>query len=300
MKDNQLVIDRPQADPEEVPERTALAIEDIGVVMLDHPMITITQPLLRDLLANNTAIVSCDESHMPAGLFLPLASSGVQPERFKFQLRSSKPLRKQLWAQTITAKIQNQATMLKLQELPVENMLRWATETRSGDPDNFEARSAAYYWANFFPAELNFRRDRYGAPPNNLLNYGYAVLRAMTAQALVASGMLPTLGIHHRNKYNAYPLADDIMEPYRPFVDAIVLEIVKNGEDFEELSHSIKKQLLSLATLDVLLDGKRRPLYVAMQRTTASLAFCFLGERRSILYPEHPDHPIVQKPLRYG
>ncbi len=167
-------------------------------------------------------------------------------------------------------------------------MLKWSSDVKSGDAGNLEGRAAVYYWANIFPPEFNFKRDRDGEPPNNLLNYGYAVLRAMTARALVASGMLPTLGIHHRNKYNAYPLADDIMEPYRPFLDAIVLEIVRNGEDFTELSKSIKQQLLSLATVDVVMAGKRRPLHVALQRTTASLAFCFLGERRRILYPEFP------------
>ncbi|MDP4199263.1 MAG: type II CRISPR-associated endonuclease Cas1 [Bacteroidota bacterium] len=287
-KDNQLVVERRLTEEDEHDETTCVPIEDIGCILLDHWQITITQPLLRDLMAANVAVVSCDDRHMPCGMFLPLAGSGVQPERFKYQLRSPKPLRKQLWAQTIDFKVRNQASLLAISGTPSENMLKWASEVRSGDTANIEGRAAVFYWANLFPAELNFRRDRDGDPPNNLLNYGYAVLRSMTAQALVASGMLPTLGIHHRNKYNAYPLADDIMEPYRPFLDAIVLEIVRNGEDFTELSKSIKQQLLSLATLDVVMAGKRRPLHVAMQRTAASLAFCFLGERRKILYPEFP------------
>jgi len=304
-RDNQLVIERRLGEEEEAEGTSFVPIEDIGTIMLDHHTITITQPLLRDLLTANVAVVSCNESHMPVGMFLPLASSGVQPERFKYQLRAPKPLKKQLWAQTINQKILNQAALLSrvgansdsLEGIgeaefagtqDVRNMRKWAADVRSGDPDNFEARAAAYYWQRLFPPGLEFTRDRMNPPPNNLLNYGYAILRAMTAQALVASGMLPTLGIHHRNKYNAFPLADDIMEPYRPFVDAIVLTIVRNGEDFEELSKSIKAQLLSLATVDVVMAGKRRPLHVAMQRTAASLAFCFLGERRKILYPEFP------------
>ncbi len=287
-KDNQLIVERRLAEEDERDETTSVPIEDIGVILLDHWQITLTQPLLYALMARNVAVVSCDERHMPAGLFLPLAGSGVQPERFKYQLRATKPMRKNLWAQTIEYKIRNQASLLAISGKPSPNMLKWSEDVKSGDAGNLEGRAAVYYWGNLFPTELNFRRDRYGEPPNNLLNYGYAVLRAMTAQALVASGMLPTLGIHHRNKYNAYPLADDIMEPYRPFLDAIVLEIVRNGEDFTELSQSIKKQLLSLATVDVVMAGKRRPLHVAMQRTTASLAFCFLGERRRILYPEFP------------
>ncbi len=279
---------RPPPLPEEGESVMRVPIEDIGCILLDHWQITITQPLLYALLAKNIAVVSCDERHMPAGLFLPLAASGVQPERFKYQLRSSKPMRKNLWAQTIEYKVKNQASLLALAGKPSSNMVKWSAEVRSGDARNLEGRAAVYYWANIFPEALNFRRDRYGEPPNNLLNYGYAILRALTAQALVASGMLPTLGIHHRNKYNAYPLADDIMEPYRPFLDAIVLEIVRNGEDFTELSKSIKQQLLSLATVDVMMRGKRRPLHVALQYTAASLAFCFLGERRRILYPEFP------------
>jgi CRISPR-associated protein Cas1 len=285
-KDKQLVIERDPAPGEERESVMMVPIEDIGVVILDNPSITLTQPLLRELLEENTAVISCDESHMPAGLFLPLQGSTVQPERFKYQLRASQPLRKRLWQQTMVFKISNQASLLEQQGHPVENMRYWASCVKSGDPDNLEGRAAAYYWSKFFPVELNFRRDRFGAPPNNLLNYGYAILRAITAQSLVGSGMLPTLGIHHRNKYNAYPLADDIMEPYRPFVDEVVFAIVKNGEDFNELSKSIKAQILKIGTCDVWMSGKRRPLYVALQRTAASLAFCFLGERRRILYPD--------------
>jgi CRISPR-associated protein Cas1 len=319
LKDNQLVAERrigsteDEAAEEGKPVVMRVPIEDIGTILLDHPMITITQPVLREMISHNVAVVSCDEPHMPNGMFLPLAGSGVQPERFRYQLRATKPLRKQLWAQTMQSKILNQAALLELTrdvppgntrpqsfaeitEIRFENMRKWAGDLRSGDPTNLEGRAAAFYWGNLFrsltkhPLAQEFRRDRMGLPPNNLLNYGYAVLRAMTAQALVASGLLPTQGIHHSNKYNAYPLADDIMEPYRPYVDAIVFEIVKNGEDYEVLTKSIKQQLLSLAAVDVIMNGKRRPLHIAMQRTTSSLAFCFLGERRRILYPELGGH----------
>lgn len=260
-------------------------IEDIGIIILDSRQITITQGLLAALLENNTAVVSCDHSHLPVGLFLPLSGNQVQSERFQAQIESSVPLRKQLWQQTISAKIKNQAWVLNKAGVPVNNMLRWAKDVRSGDPDNYEGRAAAYYWKNLFPEELEFTRDRYGVPPNNLLNYGYAVLRAIVARSLVASGLLPTLGIHHHNKYNAYCLADDIMEPFRPYVDKIVYEIVDNGEDFEELSTSVKKQLLEIPVTEIKISGERSPLMVGMQRTTASLAKCFAGEGRKILYP---------------
>ncbi len=270
-------------------ERTnqnTVPIEDAGIIILDNQQITITQGLLASLLENNTAVVSCDSSHLPSGLFLPLSVNQIQSERFQAQIESSVPLRKQLWQQTIAAKIKNQAWLLSMKKIKVVNMLKWQKDVRSGDPDNFEGRAAAYYWGNLFPKELEFTRDRYGMPPNNLLNYGYAVLRAIVARSLAASGLLPTLGIHHHNKYNAYCLADDIMEPFRPYVDKIVLEIVDNGEDFEELSTSIKKQLLEIPVIEIVIDGERSPLMVGVQRTTASLAKCFAGEARKILYPD--------------
>lgn len=266
-------------------------IEDIGIVVLDNHQITLTHGLLDSLLENNSAIVTCNRSHMPSGLFLPLATNDEQSQKFRVQIESSEPLKKQLWAQTVSSKIRNQASILKERKIPINNMLTWAKKVRSGDPDNYEGRAAAYYWKNFFPMIPNFIRDRYGEPPNNLFNYGYAILRAIIARALVGSGLLPTLGIHHSNKYNAYCLADDIMEPYRPYVDKVVYTMVSNGEDFYELNSSIKRQLLEIATVDVIIEEKRSPLMVGAQRTTASLAKCYEGESRKIIYPELLTHP---------
>lgn len=164
-------------------------------------------------------------------------------------------------------------------------MRAWAADVKSGDPDNYEARAAVYYWNNFFPDIKGFTRGREGVPPNNLLNYGYAVLRAVVARSLVGSGLLPTLGIFHRNKYNAYCLADDIMEPYRPFVDKLVFEIVENGVDISELSQDIKVRLLNIPILDVFIGEQRSPLMIAVGQTTASLYKCFSGELRKIKYP---------------
>lgn len=262
-----------------------IPIEDIGIAILDNQQITLTHGLLSSLLDNNTAIVTCDGSHMPNGLFMPLSSNQLQSEKFKSQIEASEPLKKQLWQQTISIKIRNQAALLKHRNISVTNMNTWSKKVRSGDPDNYEGRAAAYYWKNLFPMIPDFTRDRFGEPPNNLLNYGYAILRAIVARGLVGSGLLPTLGIHHSNKYNAYCLADDIMEPYRPFVDKIVFEIVSNGEDFYELTPSIKKQLLIIPVVDIIIDGEKSPLMVGMQKTTSSLAKCFEGEARKIVYP---------------
>jgi len=261
-------------------------IEDIGIVVLDNHQITLTHGLLDSLLENNTAVVTCSKSHMPSGLFMPLAVNDEQTQKFRNQIEASEPLKKQLWSQTVSAKIKNQSSILKQRKVPINNMLTWSKKVRSGDPDNYEGRAAAYYWKNFFPMIPGFIRDRYGEPPNNLFNYGYAILRAITARGLVGSGLLPTFGIHHSNKYNAYCLADDIMEPYRPYVDKIVYDMVNNGEDFYELNPSIKKQLLSIGTSEIIIDGNRSPLMVGMQRTTASLAKCFEGTARKIIYPE--------------
>ncbi len=220
---------------------------------------------------------------------LPLCGNTTQSERFRTQIDASLPLKKQLWQQTVRQKILNQATVLsKNTGAIVKNMQVWANEVRSGDPDNFEARAAAYYWRNLFPTLPNFVRGREGDPPNNLLNYGYAILRACVARGLVGSGLLPTLGIHHHNRYNAYCLADDIMEPYRPYVDALVCRLVVDGHLTEELTVELKRELLQIPTLDVVINGKRSPLMVAVSMTTASLQKCYAGEIRKIVYPSIP------------
>lgn len=286
-KNNQLVYSSPD-DKSEIKKNeniNSVPIEDIGIIILDNPQITITHSLLSALIENNSAVVTCNSAHMPSGLFLNLDSNQIQNEIFRSQINSSEPLKKQLWQQTISSKIKNQALLLRKNNISVDNMLLWSKKVRSGDPDNFEGRAAAFYWKKIFPMFNNFIRDQFGDPPNNLLNYGYAILRSITARSLVASGLLPTLGIHHANKYNAYCLADDIMEPYRPFVDQIVLTIITNGEDFYELSPSIKKQLLNLPVIDVFIDNQKSPLMIAMQRTTSSLAKCFQGSSRKILFP---------------
>ena len=282
----QLIIDLPHLrEFGEEKSKQSVAVEDIGVVILEHKQITITHACIAALLENNVAIVTCNQTHHPTGLMLPLEGNNLQSRNFRFQIDASQPLKKQLWQQTIQAKIANQAAVLKERNIPMENMQHWVKSVRSGDPDNYEGRAAAYYWKNVFPKKVEFFRGREGNPPNNLLNFGYAILRAIVARGLVSSGLLPTLGIHHHNKYNAYCLADDIMEPYRPFVDQIVLKIVDNGENFLELSTSIKSKLLGIASCDIFIDNETSPLMVGLQKTTASLVRCYEGKVRRISYP---------------
>lgn len=263
-----------------------IPIEDIGVMILDNKQITITQGSLSALLDNNVAVITCDDYRMPSGLLLPLSGNTTQSERFRHQIEASLPLKKQLWQQTIQAKIYNQSSVLYRQRgVECGNMDAWAKQVKSGDSDNIEGRAAAYYWQNMFGHIKCFHRDREGVPPNNLLNYGYAILRAVVARSLVGSGLLPTLGIHHHNRYNAYCLADDIMEPYRPYVDRLVAGIVDSGADISTLTKDIKGKLLSIPVLDVVINGRRSPLMIAVGMTTASLYKCYSGELRKIAYP---------------
>lgn len=293
MKNSQLVINLPEVVQSDTLSETfkqeavsTIPIEDIGIVILDNKQITLTHGLLEALLNNNAAVITCGSNRMPIGLHLPLEGNTTQSERTQAQIDASLPLKKQLWQQTIQSKITNQAYVLKTyRNEVVKNMLLWSKDVKSGDSDNLEARAAAYYWANMFKKVDGFRRSREGIPPNNLLNYGYAILRAVIARSLVASGLFPALGIHHHSRYNAYCLADDIMEPYRPFVDKMVVEIVDSGESYQELTKSVKMKLLGIPVMDVTINGQRSPLMVASAFTTASLAKCYLGESRKIAFP---------------
>ena len=266
---------------------TSISIEDIGIVVLDNKQITITQGVIEKLLANNCALITCDDSHLPVGMMLPLSGNTTQNERFRNQIESSLPLKKQLWQQTIQAKIYNQAKVLKLiKGIDARNMFAWINNVKSGDSENLEGRAAAYYWKTLFSNIDNFTRERDGVFPNSLLNYGYAILRAVVARALVTSGLLPTLGIHHHNRYNAYCLADDIMEPYRPYVDILVCELMSENSSIQMVDAEVKKKLLAIPTTEVIINGKRSPLMVAVSQTTASLYRCFSGEQRKLVYPE--------------
>lgn len=287
-QNEQLVITLPE-NKSKIPETsrtTTVPIEDIGIVILDHQQITISQQLIAKLIANNVALITCDNTHHPTGMLLNLNGNTLQAERFALQTEISQPLKKQLWAQTVEQKILNQATILKYQgNGDHSTLISFAKQVRSGDPENFEGRAAAYYWKHLFGIEKRFIRSRDGKSPNNLLNYGYAILRAAVARALTGSGLLPAFGIHHRNRYNAYCLADDIMEPYRPIVDKLVCDIVKNKNENEEISKEIKQQLLLIPTIDVEINNETSPLSVALSKTSSSLVKCYEGTYRKIAYP---------------
>lgn len=281
LENHQLVIQKPGQNEVTAP------IEDIGVILLDHPQITITHPLMVYLMEQNVALISCNAKHHPIGLMLTLVGNTIQTQRQLIQIEVSKPLKKQLWQQTIKAKIANQAAILDLYHEEDGNVLRkMSQKVLSGDSSNLEARAAVYYWARVFPENPFFIRDDFGEEPNAALNYGYAILRAITARSIVASGLIPSIGIFHRNKYNAFCLADDLMEPYRPFVDYVVMQMIEEGYEMDFLNTETKKRLLSIPAMDVFMEGQTSPLMVAVSRTTSSLFKSYEQKETVLLYPE--------------
>ena len=261
-----------------------IPVEDIGVLLVEHPAVLYTQGCLSALMENNAAVIVCSKNRHPHGLFLPLDTNELQSERFRHQIEVSLPIKKQLWKQTVQAKIKNQARLLDHFGHESGRLKDLAQKVQSGDTGNVEAQAARYYWPNLLGKA--FRRDRTGSPPNNLLNYGYMVVRAAVARSLVSSGLLPTLGLHHKNRYNAFCLADDIMEPFRPLVDRVVVDLQKKYDNLDELNPEIKKGLLEVLTKDVRFGKTRSPMMVGLHRTTASLYRCLAGEQSKLEFPE--------------
>ncbi|PXX26311.1 type II CRISPR-associated endonuclease Cas1 [Arenibacter sp. ARW7G5Y1] len=268
----------------ETEERTAtIPMEDIGFLVIDHPETFISIPALNHLIEKNTSIIICNKVHMPSGMFLNLDGHHIQQQLFKYQLEASVPLKKKLWQQTVKEKINNQGILLERMTQKKNQFDYLSSKVLSGDTSNMEGVAASAYWSSFF--EQPFKRERFGNYPNNFLNYGYAILRAATARALSGSGLLNTLGIHHKNKYNAFALADDIMEPYRPLVDELVYTLIESY-DIQELNTSIKSEMLNLLTRTVYFKSEKSPLMVGLQKTASSLQQCYTGERKKIKFPQ--------------
>lgn len=277
LRNNQLVVSTRQM-PE---EKNSVPIEDIGFVVLENQQINITLPLLNALSDNNVAVIICGDNYMPNSMLLNLDSNRIQGEVYRAQIEASEPLKKGLWKQIVEAKIRNQAALLNKLGKDGDKLKPYYSNVKSGDSDNREGIAAKVYWSELFGEE--FIRSREGSSPNNLLNYGYTLLRAAVARALMGSGLFPAFGVFHRNRYNAFPLADDIMEPYRPFVDEIVFDLYANGE--RELTKQVKADLIHLLYTDTRFDKLLRPLEVGLTFTTASLAKCFAGKTKRLSYP---------------
>jgi len=280
LKDKQLKI----VDPATQTIKGSVPTEDLGLLMLDHYQITLTHQLLQELMKNNVVVISCDEKHLPSGAMLPFNGNTQYSERVKVQIEVSEPLKKQLWKQTIESKIKNQAKVLERLGKYADPMYEYLKEVKSGDTTNMEGIAAQHYWK--YLIDYDFLRDRFGEYPNQFFNFGYGVLLSIVARALVDTGLLLVLGIFHRNKYNPYCLASDIMEPYRPIVDLLVMEWLTVHPEVEELNKESKAHILQMATSDVQIEKNIHPLIVAVKSTASSLYKCYTGEKRLIVYPE--------------
>ena len=280
LKDEQMYIMEPSSNQ----MKGKVSVEDLGLLMLDHFQITISHQLIQKMMGNNVVVVSCDAHHLPHGIMLPLYGHTEHSDRIKDQLQASEPLKKQLWKQTVECKIENQKEVLRRLGNYYEPMMNYQNTVKSGDSTNMEGIAAQHYWK--YLISLDFLRQRFGESPNQFFNFGYAVLRSIVARSIVETGLLPVLGIFHKNKYNPYCLADDLMEPYRPFVDWLVMDWLTKNPEIEELTKEFKAHLLQVATKDVWIDGKKRPLLVAVKTTVISLYKCYITEKRLISYPE--------------
>ena len=273
------------------PERS-IPCEDIGVLLIDNPATNYTHSVFTELLKHNAAVIFCDNSHLPVGCLLPIESNTTQTQSFAEQINAKEPIKKKLWQQLIRAKIAHQAKIVKDNTSIHNALLELCGKVRSGDPDNIEARASKLFWGAYLQSmdsagspQVEFRRNADGKPPNNLLNYGYMVVRAAVARAICSAGLLPSVGLHHKNKYNAFCLADDVIEPFRGFVEVKVKEIVQSG-DWEELTQAIKARLLEVLYEEVEIAGFKGPLMVGLHRTAASLQRCFAGEQKEIDLPK--------------
>ena len=277
LKNKQLVVKYPQTEDE-----STVPVEDIGFVVIDNSQIMITVPLINALTENNAAVVFCNDKHLPFSMNLPLDTNTIQSQLFSNQIKAKLPVKKKCWKQVVESKIANQGSLLEKYGKKADKIFESARNVKAGDSTNREGYAAKLYWESLMGKD--WYRDRFGIWPNNYLNYGYAILRAAVARAIVGSGLLPTLGINHHNKYNAYCLADDIMEPYRPFIDDEVMEYI-NCCDEEEVTQEFKKKVLQVLTRDVKIGKVKRPLMVALTMTTASLAKVFAGEETNLVLP---------------
>ncbi|MCD6556410.1 MAG: type II CRISPR-associated endonuclease Cas1 [Bacteroidales bacterium] len=277
VKNKQLYVKDKMIDKEQM-----VPAEDIGYVIFDNKQLTYTHSVMQLFSENNTAVIFCNDKHMPASMMVNFESHHLHGQHSDYQIKASEPLKKNLWQQTIKSKIRNQASVLDYFNKKGEPLREISKHVTSGDSTNRESLAARIYWNSLFN---NFIRHRDGKQPNSMLNFCYSILRSATAKAITGSGLIPVIGIHHKNKYNAYRLADDLMEPYRPFADRIVKETFAKFPDYKDLTKEIKFDLTDILTTDVQFKKVTRPLSVGLSMTTASLVKCYKGEKKKISYP---------------
>lgn len=277
MKNAQLVINRREA----FEGITTVPIEDIGVIIIDNPMVTLTIPLLNSLSEQNVAVIFCNQKGMPVSMLQNLDTNNTQGLTLRNQLSATEPLKKKLWKQIIEAKIRNQAALLNVYGRDGNILKPLYMNVKSGDADNREGAAARIYWTRLFGP--HFIRDRNQDGVNVLLNYGYTILRGAVARAIAGAGLFPAIGLFHRGRSNAFPLVDDMMEPYRVFIDDIVYRLWQEGH--EALNKDTKVELLKVLTCDTHFDEVKRPLMIGLSMTMSSLVKCYAKEATKLVLP---------------
>lgn len=274
----QLVVELTEGQVHSVP------LDDLAVIIVAHPQVSYTQAVLSELVGHGGTLVTCDRARMPVGLLVPLDAHFNQTQRFREQIEFPLPKAKRLWQQLVRNKIRMQGRLLEIVHGADSGLFTLIPQVRSGDPENIEARAARRYWTALFGSD--FRRDRDVADHNRLLNYGYAILRAATSRAICAAGLHPSIGLHHHNKYNSWCLADDVMEPYRPFVDRAVNNLVEDGHDVTDFDQQTRAALLASLTGFVRIEGQTRTLFDSLTLTAQSLSAAIQLSAVSLKLPE--------------
>jgi CRISPR-associated protein Cas1 len=275
-------------------EVSIIPCEDIGVLLVDHSGVTYTHSVFTELLRCGAAVVLCAGDHHPAGMLLPIESNSMQTERFRQQIEAKEPVKKKLWKQIVKAKIKHQSKLVGKDSDIYKALMALRDRVHSGDPENIEAQASKKFWPAYIAdltdsstlLGMTFHRNIDGPPPNNMLNYGYMVIRAAIARALCSAGLLPSLGIHHRNRYNAFCLADDMLEPFRGFIEAKVRDVCREIGVPDNLEQAVKAKILEVLYESVTIADFNGPLMVGLHRTMASLVRCFAGEQKDLDLPE--------------
>lgn len=258
-----------------------VAFEQIEALIVHGHGITFSANLITRLCEHGIPLVTCGPNHVPVSITWPLDGHHAQGFRMEAQATASRPLKKRIWKDLIKAKINNQALILSHFNLPSKRLRRLVTEVKTGDETNCEAQAAQYYWPTLMGQ--SFRRDRSAIGSNQILNYGYMVLRAATARSIVANGLHPSLSVHHQSRGSAMRLADDLMEPFRPFVDFLVKQLIEQGSD--ELTKEVKAVLATIPRLDLKRQDCISPLQVCLDRTASSLVALFNKEKETLELP---------------
>lgn len=265
--------------------KTMVPLNQIAALVLSNQHVSMTNAALAGIAANGGIVVVTDSKFQPAGMLLPLDAHYAQGERFRLQVAAAQPVKKRVWQQIVRSKIVAQAAVLRCLTNNDSGLLHLASRVTSGDTGNHEAQAAQRYWPALFN-NPHFRRNREADDQNRLLNYGYAVLRALTARAICAAGLHPALGVHHHNRYDPFALASDLMEPFRPLVDEAVARIVYEQEGCVPLGKDVKRRIIEAVTGLINVDGETRTIFSVLTRTSASLAAVYAGERKKLHLPE--------------